>query len=673
MINQQITPHHPILDQALKNLFRHDLRHHGDRYNLFCDNFSQFGVAFPGLSAIGIGPVCPRSTLSTYQISNPTLQLHLVENGNAIAVQRQDLDCQPWITTEKTIIPIDNSIVEITAQHVFKNEKTLITNFSFCNTGNETVTISPKWFGRIVGEHDLYMLPYFQGAEILPRTPFLEISPNTVFGGLRVSRPNHDMPEAAVRVSATDKNIISNINSNLEYSFSSASPIQLVAGTSVTFQFVIEVCIKNSDKKDFEFLSSLLAAHQDFEALSAMARERFAHNINLDKLPDTKSSALALKVWRSRQALLRDGMRGFDGELGDEIACLCTSDNTDFSCTFFWDTLFSSVAISDFHQSYAKGAIRTAFVRMNERDGSAPERKFNYGPKGRMAQQSPQSPVASWALLSYLEKNEDADFLAEMYPTLIRNHEFWEKYSDTDSDGLAEYRWSGQIGDNSPLWDQYASLDVTSGCGYVPPVASVALNSFLFWDANNLVKLAEKQGLEADAVRFRARAAQLQRNLFEICYLPEEKRFWDYNHHTGLHRKVNTFYMFWPLFAGMDVPAETVKDLIENVLLDPEQFFGEIPFPSVAYNQPEYNAKGYWRGRSWPHISYWLLQTLVRHGYVTEAKEAAARIMVSYSRSAGYPENLATQPEHFDAGGFADYNWGCAAVYLIANEHYLNV
>jgi hypothetical protein len=673
MTNQQITPNHPILDQALKNLFRHDLRHHGNRYNLFCDAFSQFGVAFPGLSAIGIGPVCPRSTLSTYEISNPTLQLHLVENGNAIAVQRQDLDCQPWITTEKTIIPIDNSIVEVTAQHVFKNEKTLITSFSFGNTGNETVSISPKWFGRIAGEHDLYMLPYFQGAEILPRTPFLEVTANTVFGGLRVSRPDHDMPEVAVRISATDKNIISNINSNLEYSFSSVSPIQLVAGATLSFQFVIEVCIKNSDKKEFEFLSTLPAATEDFEMLNALARERFAININLDKLPETKSSALALKVWRSRQALLRDGMRGFDGEFGDEIACLCTSDNTDFSSIFFWDTLFSSVAISDFHQSYAKGAIRTAFVRMNERDGSAPERKFNYCPKGRMAQQSPQSPVASWALLSYLEKNEDADFLSEMYPTLIRNHEFWEKYSDTDNDGLAEYRWSGQIGDNSPLWDQYASLDATTGCGYVPPVASVALNSFLFWDANNIVKLAEKQGLEADAVRFRARAAQLQRNLFEICYLPEEKRFWDYNHHTGLHRKVNTFYMFWPLFAGMDVPAETVKDLIENVLLDPEQFFGEIPFPSVAYNQLEYNAKGYWRGRSWPHISYWLLQTLVRHGYVTEAKEAAARIMISYSRSAGYPENLATQPEHFDAGGFADYNWGCAAVYLIANEQYLNV
>jgi glycogen debranching enzyme len=288
-----------------------------------------------------------------------------------------------------------------------------------------------------------------------------------------------------------------------------------------------------------------------------------------------------------------------------------------------------------------------------------------------MSQQSPQSPVASWAVRSYLEKHDDPEFLSEMYPTLVRNHHFWEKYSDTDSDGLAEYRWSGQVGDNSPLWDQYASFDPTTGCGYIPPVASVALNSFLFWDANHLAFLAEKQGLTEDVIRFHERAAQLQRDLFAVCYLPEEKRFWDYNHHTGLHRKVNTFYMFWPLFAGMDVSAETAKDLIENVLLDPEQFFGEIPFPSVAYKESTYNSKGYWRGRSWPHISYWLLQTLVFYGYIKEAKEAAARILVSYSRSAGFPENLASQAADFDASGFADYNWGCAAMYLIATEQYL--
>jgi len=666
-----INSNHPILDIGLKNLFRHDLRHHGDRYNLFCDAFPQFGVSFPALSAIGIGPVCPRATLSTYQISNPTLQLHLKEGDVSIAVQRQDLDCLPWLTIEETLLPVQSNILKIEAQHVFEDERTLLTRFTFSNSGDSDLSFEPRWCGRISGEHELYMLPYFHGTEILPRTPFLKKVDSGIIGGLKVSRADHDMPEVAVRLRCNAPAVSSKTEDGLSYSFFASGPIALAAGASLVFHFTTEVCIKNTSKKEFEFSSHEIVV--DFDTQIKSARERFAREINLTKAPPTNSPSLEMKAWRARHALLRDGMRGLDGEFGDELACLCTSDNTDFSCIFFWDTLFSSVAISDFHKMYAKGAIRTAFVRSNERDGSSPERKYNYGPKGRMSQQSPQSPIASWAVLSYLEKHNDKQFLAEMFPTLVRNHEFWEKYSDTDSDGLAEYRWSGQVGDNSPLWDQYASLDPTTGCGYIPPVASVPLNSFLFWDANNLAQLAEMQGLRNEAIRFRVRAAQVQRDLFAICYIPGEKRFWDFNHHTGLHRKVNTFYMFWPLFAGMDVPSETAKDLIENVLLDPEQFFGEIPFPSVAYNESTYNSKGYWRGRSWPHISYWLLQMLVRFGYVKEAKVAAGRILLSYSRSAGFPENLASKPEHFDATGFADYNWGCAAVYLIATEQYLNV
>jgi len=190
---------------------------------------------------------------------------------------------------------------------------------------------------------------------------------------------------------------------------------------------------------------------------------------------------------------------------------------------------------------------------------------------------------------------------------------------------------------------------------------------------NHRAALAETQGLAEDAVRFRARASQIQSDLFEVCYVPGEKRFWDYNHSTGQHRRVKTFYMFWPIFAGMDVPEATIRDLIENVLLDPLQFFGEIPFPSLAYDEPTYDSKGYWRGRSWPHISYWLLQTLVRHGFVVEAKDAARRIMTAFSRCSGFPENIASHPADFDAAGFADCNWGCAVFYLIATERYLEV
>jgi glycogen debranching enzyme len=242
--------------------------------------------------------------------------------------------------------------------------------------------------------------------------------------------------------------------------------------------------------------------------------------------------------------------------------------------------------------------------------------------------------------------------------------------SDTDRDGLSEYRWTGQVSDNSPMWDPYSQFGDGAGCGWVPPVASVPLNCFLIWDARHLARHANDLGFKADASAFTQRADDLQERLLRTCYVPAEKRFWDYNHHTRTHTKAKTFWMFWPLFAGVEMPRAT-RDSLLKALLDPAQFFGPVPFPSVAYNEPAYDARGYWRGRAWPHLSFFLLQTLVRLGHEKEARAAAARLVSWYSRQTGFLENICTDPAETKPHGFPDYNWGSAAFYLMATGDYL--
>lgn len=158
-----------LLESGLKNLFRHDLRHHGDRYNLFVDNFAQFGVAFPSLASLGLGPVCPRATLSTYTISNPSLQLYMVEGENTVSVQRQELECLPWVTVEKSVIPVEDGMITVEASHIFKDERVFVSKFSFTNNSSLLQIVKPEWRGRISGEHELYMLPYFHGKLMYPR------------------------------------------------------------------------------------------------------------------------------------------------------------------------------------------------------------------------------------------------------------------------------------------------------------------------------------------------------------------------------------------------------------------------------------------------------------------------------------------------------------------------
>jgi putative isomerase len=257
-----------------------------------------------------------------------------------------------------------------------------------------------------------------------------------------------------------------------------------------------------------------------------------------------------------------------------------------------------------------------------------------------------------------------------MYPKLKANHLFWRDYSDADNDGLAEYNWSGQIGDDSQIWDSIRmSTDENSGCFWMPPIASATCNSFLYRDANEMAKVCEALGDEAEVTFWKDRAAQIAAKMKEILWVEEDQRYWDYNHRTCAYNKPETFFMFLPLWAGVPMPEAAKKDLIENYLLNPKKFFGAIPFPSVAYDHPSYDPAGYWRGRAWSHFSCWLVEVLWREGYQSEADEAANRI-IAWQQMWDFRENMNTDPSELFPKGFPHYNWGSAAYCYLSERLY---
>ncbi len=669
---------------SLRNVFPYDRPQFP-----FCDAFSQFSVGFLPHRAVGLGFLHPRAMLSTYEIAEPVLELWLEDAATGWApFSRRELESQPWAATESGA----GGGLSARAEHIFRTERSLVSVFTIENTSDVPVRVRPAFLGTVQAEKGRYMLPYFDGPMPGPRHAYAETVEGGLELGLRAANAAEGLwPQVGFRLDCADATLKPWIGETPVWAnpgTQGLAALEAKAGRGVAYAFVTPETreLAPKDSVSYAFLLRFAAANPskalswpgksgdwaNIAALRAEAEKRFWCAFNPETLPKTGSALLDQKAAEARFGLLRDGLSGCGGEFEDHIASLCTSDTSDFSCVFFWDSFFSSVAIKDFNADYAKGTIHATFTRQDKEHGAAPERKWNYATPLRMVQNHPQSPVASWAVEEFLKRYpQDEAFLQAIYPKLVANHRFWEKHSDYDGDGLVEYRWSGQVADNSPLWDPYASLDKTSGCGWLPPVASVAGNCFVFKDAKHLEKLARRLGREGDARHYAQRAEAIQRRLFEVCYVPGERRFWDYNQLTRTYRRVKTFYMFWPLYAGMDVPEDVAKDLIENVLLDPKQFFGAVPFPSVAYDEPEYDAKGYWRGKAWPHICYWLLQTLVRYGYEAEAKEAARRILAWYSTQP-FLENLATDPMTVRPGGFANYNWGNAAFMLIAAGSYLD-
>ena len=113
--------------------------------------------------------------------------------------------------------------------------------------------------------------------------------------------------------------------------------------------------------------------------------------------------------------------------------------------------------------------------------------------------------------------------------------------------------------------------------------------------------------------------------------------------------------MFLPLWAGVPLPPDQVKAIVEKHMLNPHEFFRELPFPSLSYDNPKYDPTGYWRGRIWPHVVYWMIQTLWREGYRREAEQFADRLLKMLQKTPFLHENY----ESAGGGGIGcpDYNW----------------
>jgi len=126
--------------------------------------------------------------------------------------------------------------------------------------------------------------------------------------------------------------------------------------------------------------------------------------------------------------------------------------------------------------------------------------------------------------------------------------------------------------------------------------------------------------------------------------------------------------MFLPLWAGIPLPAGEVARVIESPMLNSDEFFRERPFPSVSYDDPQYDGGGYWRGRNW------MIQALWRHGYHAEAELTADRLLAMFLRTPWIHENYnSATGEGWDAEhrmGFPDYNWSCATVIELLLERY---
>ncbi len=351
-------------------------------------------------------------------------------------------------------------------------------------------------------------------------------------------------------------------------------------------------------------------------------------------------------------------IRGEGGYTGTK--CIPYTTKFGLALPFFWDTSFTCTGLREFDPTLAQEAI-SCFAENAGPRGSLPGTMCDTHRGGEG-----QAPIMSWAAWLTYQRGRDKAWLGRVYPPLAGNHRFWLKYHCTPR-GLCQFFNAGQIGDNDARFDPIQGNNANQSLR--GRLESPDVNAFLVMDARSLAKMADELGQTREARLWREEADALAKRIVDTMYFPEEAMFYDVK--TGTHEKlsgVKTPNMFLPLWAAAPLKREQIQAIIERHILNPKEFYRELPFPSLSYDHPSYDPQGYWRGRIWPHVVYWMVQTLWRQGYEKEAEECAARLVKLLGTSPWLYENYES------AGGAGigqpDYNWTCATAIELLLERY---
>ena len=306
--------------------------------------------------------------------------------------------------------------------------------------------------------------------------------------------------------------------------------------------------------------------------------------------------------------------------------------NPDFNGFWAWDSWKHAAALALFAPRLARAQMRAIF-EYQKPDGMIPDCIFLHKAADNWRNSKP--PLATWAALRIYRATGDRAFLQELYPKLVRYHDWWFKERDHAHDGLAEYgstdgtstaaKWESGM-DNAARFDHIKMLK-NGKRAWSMNQESVDLNAYLYRDAVGLAKIARILGRPHAQARWRRRAASIKAKIQSRFFDVKRGYFFDVKLSNG--RPVTTYGPegWIPLWAGAANQREATA--VAQVIRNPRKFDTFMPFPSLAADDPRFSpVTGYWRGPVWLDQAYFGVQGLLRYGHDRLARRLAIRLVL---------------------------------------------
>jgi len=301
---------------------------------------------------------------------------------------------------------------------------------------------------------------------------------------------------------------------------------------------------------------------------------------------------------------------------------------------FDWDTYFAALMAAVDNKALAYANAIAITEEATER-GFIPNMAL---PSGFKSRDRSQPPVGAMSVRMLCDRFNETVLAEQLFDALLTWNRWWPEHREQDgylcwgSDPYEPITGNGY--ETLPINTRFASA-LESGLDNSPmykdmpyddevhrmQLADVGLMSFYITDCKELADLAKRIGRDEVIDEIHQRQAHYTEKL-ETLWCEETGLYLNKRLDNGEFETRLSPTHFYPLLAGVPT-QQRAERMINEHMLNPDEFWGEWVLPSIARNDELYPAQNYWQGRIWAPMNFLVYLGLCNYD-LPDARKALA-------------------------------------------------